>query len=236
MDTRDSPPDIELLDQMSGSTPDPVPGPDKVAVCELQSSSNPNVPVDVEIGEEIFLVVQRDLEFQIPIIARQAEDAEKLEEAPTAGEPVVEAYSPVILLEVGSSEPILDTTAEVNSPEVGPLAPILGTTLDAGPGLSDTVFIAGGMGTTWDVDPGLDAVPIAVEKPLGLDFPSNYVVGVPLYQPKLQLGGEDIPMRPGDTPRQLGVVDVHRVVVPPNNRKRITGVIDQRLGDRDDEG
>ena len=85
----------------------------------------------------------------------------------------------------------------------------------------------------------LYVAPLADDMLLGLDFLGKHRASIHLYQPRLQLGGENISMKHGKTPRSLDVARVsvqERIVVLSNALKRITRVLDQRLGDRDHEG
>ena len=94
---------------------------------------------------------------------------------------------------------------------VGPLSIELG-----GQKLSEELYVA----------------PIADNMLLGLDLLSKHQVAIHLQQPHLLLRGENIPLWYEDVPGQ-SIARIHtqrRTVVPPNVIKRITGVIDQRLG------
>ena len=76
--------------------------------------------------------------------------------------------------------------------------------------------------------------PIEDEMLLGLDFLRQQGVTIHIQHSRLQIGDEHIPMKysaPSPSSRVARVYVVKCTVVPPNKVKRITGVLDQRLGD-----
>ena len=74
--------------------------------------------------------------------------------------------------------------------------------------------------------------PISDDMLLGLDFLRRHAVDILIGSEELKLGTQSIPLMRGSTrgPEKVAKVCLqHRVTIPPNSLKRITGVIDQRM-------